>query len=114
MKGSFVISQITSTPSLTDLTQHFQEKGQSSEDSTLLSEITGHSYVSILDEEITIEEIVDANKRSKRRRVKWRWAGKTNGNKCSNVYDIHIIYNTIFNCRMFPTVWRTTIVMENF
>ena len=64
-KGSFSTAKISSRPSLTELTQHFQAKGKSTEKSTLLSDVNRNNYVSVLDDEITIQEINDATNKIK-------------------------------------------------
>ena len=50
-------NDISAKPELAALSQQFMKKGQSVEESTLLSDVTGSAYVPDLDDEISISEI---------------------------------------------------------
>ena len=53
-------------PPLSDLKDHFVQKGQSVEDSTLLSDVTGDTFVPELDGEITREELKHCHQQPQR------------------------------------------------
>ena len=92
------------------------KRGQSVEDSTLLSEVTGHVDVPEIDSEISVEEIENTQKRMKDYRASGDGLAKkmlTSLPVCV-LYVIQIIYNSMLTFHMYPTKWRTTVVNEIF
>lgn len=114
-KGTFDKHTISSKPPLEDLRDHFVRKGQSVEDSTLLSDVTGDKYVPELDGEISQEEINKATNRLKEKSSGDGWTRKMLLNlPVCLMYALHIIYNAVLSAHTYPTRWRTTIVNEIF
>ena len=58
-------SILNDSPEIDDLVDHFKGKGQSSDDSTLLCEVTGNRYVPVLDKYIVRDEVKVALNRLK-------------------------------------------------
>ena len=115
-KGTFAKSDESKKPDLQDLAKHFSEKGQAGRDSTILCEVSGSSYVSVLDDEISIDEIVSAGTRLKEDKASGDgWAKRMVTNlPMSLLLVLQLIYNTILKFHVFPTAWRTTVVNEIF
>ena len=116
-KGSFDNSNntISNKPPLEDLRNHFMSKGESTEDSTLLSDVKGGSFVPELDGEITLDEIDTATNRLKEKSSGDGWTRKMLLNlPVCLLYALQIIYNAILSTHTYPTRWRTTIVNEIF
>ena len=115
-KGNMENSAASSKPPLSELRDHFLKKGQSVEDSTLLSDVTGDAYVPALDDEITMEELTTATtKHLKESATGDGWAKKMVINLPQTILaTLLIIYNTILSTHTYPTQWRTTIVNEIF
>ena len=114
-KGTFDENTTSSKPSLEDLRDHFLRKGESVEDSTLLSDVKGDISVPILDGEISLEEISHATNRLKDKSSGDGWTRKMLLNlPVCLLYALHIIYNTILSAHAYPTRWRTTVVNEIF
>ena len=115
-KGNMETTAASSKPPLSDLRDHFLKKGQSVEDSTLLSDVTGDAYVPALDDEISMEELTTATtKHLKERATGDGWAKKMIVNLPQTMLTtLLIIYNTILSTHTYPTQWRTTIVNEIF
>ena len=113
-KGSFVPSHSDEKPELNDLAKHFACKGQAGRDNTLLCDVTTEAYVPSLDEEISIEEIVEAEKELKDGKVSGDgWVKKMiTSLPATLLLLIQLIFNTILKSRVFPSAWRTTIVGE--
>ena len=115
-KGGFESSKLSAKPSLNKLAAQFKSKDQAQDNSTLLSEVTGSNYVSVLDDEITLDEITEARDKIKE--------GKTTGDgwvkgmitniPASLLIMIQIIFNTILSSNIYPRIWRRTIVTEIF
>ena len=114
-KGSFNNDTVSNKPTLSDLKDHFVSKGESVEDSTLLCDVTGDTFVPELDKEITVEEFELATNRLKDNSSGDGWAKKmiTCLPQCI-IIAILIMYNTIFFNHSYPTRWRTTLVNEIF
>ena len=90
-------------------------KGESLEDSTLLSDVKGDRFVQELDGEITLDEIDTATKRLKEMSSGDGWTRKMLLNlPVCLLYALQIIYNSILSAHTYPTRWRTTIVNEIF
>ena len=91
-------------------------KGQSVENSTLLSDVTGDTFVDELDAEISVEEIVGAQKSIKEDKTSSDgWTKRTiPGLPVCLLYALHILYNAILSSHSYPSRWRTTIVSESF
>ena len=115
-KGKMESSAASTKPPLSDLRDHFLKKGQSVEDSTLLSDVTGDAYVPDLDDEISMEELTTATtKHLKDSATGDGWAKKMVVNLPLTILTtLLIIYNTILSAHTYPTLWRTTIVNEIF
>ena len=114
-KGSFDSNTVSNKPPLVDLRDHFMSKGESTEDSTLLSDVTGNTFVPELDGEISLEEIDTATNRLKEKSSGDGWTRKMLYNlPVCLLYALQIIYNTILSTHTYPTRWRTTIVNEIF
>ena len=114
-KGSFDNNTISKKPPLEDLRDHFMSKGESVEDSTLLSDVKGDNFVQELDGEITLEEIDTATKRLKEKSSGDGWTRKMLLNlPVCLLYALQVIYNVILSAHTYPTRWRTTIVNEIF
>ena len=115
-KGTFESSAVTSKPPLTDLKDHFVQKGQSVEDSTLLCDVTGNQSVPELDKEIELDEIDCAINRLKEDKSSGDgWTKKMVSNlPLCLMYALHIIYNAILSSHSYPTRWRMTVVNEIF
>ncbi len=115
-KGTLECDVTSTKPPLDELREHFLKKGQSVEDSTLLCDVTGDSYVPELDDEISLEEIDTViNKAKEDKSSADGWAKKMVA--CLPVcimYAIQIIYNTILSTHTYPTRWRNTVVNEIF
>ena len=56
-------------PELNDLATHFASKGQAGRDDTVLCDATGDTYVPLLDDDISVDEIVEAEKELKEDKV---------------------------------------------
>ena len=115
-KGSFSYSNSDEKPELNDLATHFACKGQAGRDNTVLCDATGDTYVSVLDDEITTDEIIEAEKELKEGKVSGDgWVKKmVTSLPVSLLLIIQLIFNTILKFHVFPTNWRTTIVGELF
>ena len=114
-KGTFDKKPSSGKPSLESLRDHFVKKGQSVEDSTLLSDVTGDNHVPELDGEITLKEIEDATNTLKDKSSGDGWTKKmlTNLSVCI-MLAMQVIYNTVLSAHAYPTKWRTTVVNEIF
>ena len=116
-KGTVGHVSESNKPTLDELSEHFQKKGESTaERSTLLSEVTGGAYVEELDREISMEEFQTAQRGLKENRA-------TSDGWCKRMvtslplraaYAVLLIFNTILLSHIFPTKWRTTTVNEIF
>ena len=114
-KGAFDKNAVSNKPPLDDLRDHFVRKGKSVEDSTLLSDVTGDSFVPELDAEISIEEIESATNRLKEKSSGDGWTRMMLKNlPVCILYALQIIYNTVLSAHTYPSRWRTTIVNEIF
>ena len=115
-KGGFEPSKLSSKPSLDDLANHFKSKDQAKDNSTLLNEISGTTYVAALDKEISIDEIIEARNRIKEDKSSGDgWVkGMLTNIPAYMLIMIQVIYNTILTCHIFPSMWRKTIGMEAF
>ena len=102
----------TELPDIDDLMKHFEAKGNSSDESTLLCEVTRNNYVPVLDDEVTIDGVRDAYNRLK--------PDKPTGDGWvqSMIPNLSIFFmtflttviNVIFQNHLYPTQWRTTVV----
>ena len=103
-------------PELKDLCDHFKAKSQTTDNSSLLCEVTGSNYVEILDKPIELDEIKKAMEKLKEDKVSGDgWAkGMLVNAPVAILYAIQIIFNVILGTHFFPTKWRTTIVSELF
>ena len=103
-------------PPLEELRKQFLKKGQSMEDSTLLCDVTGDTYVPELDDPITMEELSTVtNKNLKDKATGDGWCKKMLVNLPETILTtMLIIYNTIHSAHTYPTRWRTTVVNEVF
>ena len=114
-KGTFDKDSVSNKPALPDLANHFMQKGQSVEDSTLLSDVTGNTYVPDLDDEISLDEIDKASCRLKEKSSGDGWAkGMITNLPLCVLYALQIIYNAILSQHSYPSRWRTTLVNEIF
>ena len=114
-KGTFDKSTSSTKPPLDDLKDHFMSKGQSVEDSTLLSDVKGDNFVPVLDSAISLEEIDSATSRLKEKSSGDGWTRKMLLNlPVCILYALQVIYNSILAAHTYPTRWRTTIVNEIF
>ena len=115
-KGTFSQAEVSKKPELDDLAAHFAEKGKAGHESTILCEVNGVSYVPVLDDDITTEEIISAQKRLKEDKSSGDgWVKNMLSNlPMSLLLVLQLIYNTILKCHIFPTSWRTTVVNEIF
>ena len=104
-------------PTLNELSEHFQKKGESGDErSTLLSDVTGSQHVHLLDREISLEEIETARQSLKKERATsdgWSKGMLLNIPRCV-MNAIHMIFNTLLIFHIYPTEWRTTTVNEIF
>ena len=116
-KGTIGHPPESNRPTLNELSEHFQKKGESGDErSTLLSDITGSQRVDILDAEISLEEIEIARQSLKEERATsdgWSKKMLTHIPRCV-MNAILIILNTLFIFHIYPTKWRTTTVNEIF
>ena len=114
-KGS-LSSDRTGSPELKDLCDHFKAKSQTTDDSTLLCEISGNNYVEVLDKPIELEEITKARDKLKEDKVSGDgWAKRMLSNAPVTIlYAMQVIFNVILGTHFFPTKWRTTLVSELF
>ena len=114
-KGSFTTTDTEEKPDLDDLAAHFAAKGQAGRDSSVLCEVSGNSNVPMMDNDITIEEIVSAQKEMKDKSSGDGWVKKmVTSLPASMLLLLQLIYNTILKYHVFPTSWRTTVVGEIF
>ena len=116
-KGTFDNSATSSKPSLSALSEQFMKKGQSFEDSTLLCDVTGDTYVPELDAPISVEEIVTTASKCLKdgKAASDGWTKKMITNlPLTILYAIQIIFNSILSARIYPTSWRITLVNEIF
>ena len=117
INGKGVISNENSdSPELEDLCDHFKAKSQTTDDSTLLCEVTGNNYVEMLDKNVDLDEIQSAMKILKEDRVSgdgWTKRMLTSA-PVAVLYAFQIIFNVILSTHFFPTKWRTTLVSELF
>ena len=92
-----------------DLKDHFMSKGQSVEDSTLLSDVKGDNFVPVLDSAISLEEIDSATSRLKEKSSGDGWTRKMLLNlPVCILYALQVIYNAVLSAHTYPTRWRTT------
>ena len=92
------------------------KKSETTDNSTLLSEINYDQYVSVLDDDIKIEEIVEAHtvlKEDKATADGWAKRMMTSV-PMAVMLVFQIIYNSILQRHVYPTDWRTTIVNAIF
>ena len=96
-KGSFVSADADEKPELNDLATHFASKGQAGRDNTVLCDATGDTYVPLLDDDISIEEIVEAEKELKEDKVSGDgWVKKMVTNlPASLLLVVQLIFKTI-------------------
>ena len=114
-KGASDTNTASRKPPLEDLRDHFLMKGESFEDSTLLSDVKGDKFVPELDGQITLEEIDNATNRLKEKSSGDGWTRKMLLNlPACLLLALQIIYNTVLSAHTYPTRWRTTIVNEIF
>ena len=114
-KGSFTSSEADDKPELEDLAAHFASKGQAGREGSVLCEVTGDNYVPSMDDDITMDEIVSAQKELKDKSSGDGWVKKmVTSFPVTILLLLQLIYNTILKFHVFPTTWRTTIVGEIF
>ena len=115
-KGTFTTSGQSEKQELLDLASQFSEKGQAGRESTVLCDASGTNYVPLLDDEISLEEIGEAQKRLKEDKSAGDgWVKKMVTNlPLSVLLILQLIYNTILKFHVFPTAWRTTVISEIF
>ena len=114
--GTFTDSDTSRKPELEDLVERFAEKGQAGRDSTVLCEANSSTYVPVLDDYITLDEIKDAQKCLKEdKSTSDGWVKRMVTNvPMGLLLTFQLIFNTILQCHIFPTAWRTTVVNEVF
>ena len=103
-------------PELEDLKNQFLKKSETSDDSTLLSEVDQSQYVSVLDDDIHVEEIKKAHsvlKEDKSTADGWAKRMVTSVPLCIMLV-FQVIYNSILKFHVYPGLWRTTIVNAIF
>ena len=115
-KGSLSSSDGTEKPELSDLCDHFKAKSEALDDSTLLCEVTGDTYVEVLDGKITTDEIEKGIKGIAEDKVSGDgWTKRMLSTAPMLIlYAIQIIFNAILSSHFFPTKWRMTTVAELF
>ena len=115
-KGSLNKQDSSVFPELEDLKNQFLSKSETSDDSTLLSEVDQSQYVSVLDDDIQIEEIKKAHsvlKEDKSTADGWAKRMVTSVPLCVMLV-FQIIYSSILKYHVYPSLWRTTIVNAIF
>ena len=103
---------VTEQPDIDDLKKQFEMKSSTDDDSTLLCEVTGDSYVPQLDDRIDISEVIKGHESLK--------PDKSTGDRWVKqmIPAINLVFmtflttlmNIIFLNHLYPTLWRTTIV----
>ena len=103
-------------PDLEDLRDQFQQKSKTTDSSTLFSEVQMNQYVSVLDDDITIDEIDKAHRAVKEdKSTADGWVkGMLTNIPVTMLYIFQIIYNSILQFHIYPSKWRTTIVNAIF
>ena len=94
----------------------FLMKSETTDKSTLLSEVKQNQYVSVLDDDITLDEIKKAHRKAKEGKSTadgWVKSMLTNVPLCV-LLVFQIIYNSTLKTALYPTKWRTTIVNAIF
>ena len=91
-------------------------KSETNDDSTLFSEVKQNQYVTVLDDDVTVEEIKKAHsiaKEDKSTADGWVKAMLTSVPLCI-LLVFQVIYNAILKSHVYPSNWRTTIVNAIF
>ena len=97
-KGTFSSADVSTKPELEDLAAHFAQKGQAGRESTVLDEVYGESYVSCLDDDISTDEIVLAQKQLKEDKKSGDgWAKKMVTNL---PLSLLLVLQMIYNCTL--------------
>ena len=115
-KGTINDHSSSDFPELEDLRDQFLMKSETSDDSTLLSEVDLNQYVPDLDDDIQVEEIEKAHlvlKENKSTADGWTKRMIT----CVPIAIMlvfQVIYNSILKRHVYPGDWRTTIVNAIF
>ena len=115
-KGDFSSQYGDEKPKLKDLASHFATKGQAGRDETVLCDASTDNYVPLLDDDITTDEIIEAEKEIKEDKASGDgWVKKMiTCLPASLLLLIQVIFNSILKFHIFPTAWRTTVVGELF
>ena len=115
-KGTINSHNSSDFPDLEDLRDQFLMKSETSDDSTLLSEVDQSQYVPVLDDEIQIEEIEEAHKVLKEdKSTADGWTKRmTTCVPLAILLVFQVIYNSILKRHIYPGDWRTTIVNAIF
>ena len=103
-------------PPLEDLRDQFQMKSETDDMSTLFSEVIMNQHVSVLDDDIEIDEINKAHntiKEDKTTADGWVKGMLTNV-PATLLLVFQIIYNSILKSHTYPSKWRTTFVSAIF
>ena len=115
-KGTINDHSSSDFPELEDLRDQFLMKSETSDDSTLLSDVDLNQYVPDLDDDIQVEEIEKAHlvlKENKSTADGWTKRMIT----CvplAIMLVFQVIYNSILKQHMYPSDWRATIVNAIF
>ena len=114
--GSVSSHNENEVPDLEDLKDQFQKKSETTDTSTLFSEVKKDQHVPVLDDEITVEEIQIAHKTLKEDKSSADgWVkGMLTNIPVTLLYVFQIIYNSILRFHIYPSKWRTTIVNAIF
>ena len=102
-------------PNVDELKKHFEEKGKTNNQSTLLCEITRENYVPVLDDEF-LEEVQIAVRQLKADKSSGDGWTKRMLTEISTVLFpiILTLYNIILSFHLFPSLWRTSVVTALF
>ena len=115
-KGTMNNTSSSVYPQLEDLRNQFLKKSETSDNSTLFSEIVQDNYVSVLDDDIQLDEIEEAHKVLKEDKATadgWTKRMVTSV-PVAIMLVFQLIYNTILKHHVYPGDWRTTVVNAIF
>ena len=114
-KGDFTTKQNDEKPELNELASHFATKGQAGRGETLLCDVSGDNYVPSLDDDITTDEIIEAEELKEDKVSGDGWVKKmVTSLPAPLLLLLQLIFNSILKFHIFPTAWRTTVVGELF
>ena len=115
-KGTINEQYVSELPDLEDLRDQFMMKSETTDDSTLFSDVKQNQHEPILDNDIEIDEITKAH--SQLKEGKSTADGWTKNMVTSVPLCLLLVFQLIYNCilkhHVYPTNWRTTIVNAIF